>query len=88
MEKMYFMQYIIFNMCDTCCTTNETLIHIFKQPKDLGNNCDSCGYEFITRNTKYHRCTSCDDYVLCVKCKTEKLHERHAHLFENKTLKK
>ncbi len=83
----------IFNICDTCYIRNEhshheTQIHSFKQPNDLGNHCDSCGYEFVTRNAKYYRCNSCQDYVLCVKCKTEKMHERHSHQFEDKTMKK
>ena len=83
----------IFNICDTCYIRNEhshhqTQIHHFKQPNDLANHCDSCGYEFVTRNAKYYRCNSCQDYVLCVKCKTEKMHERHSYQFEDKTMKK
>ena len=61
---------------------------IFKQPNDLANHCDSCGCEFVTRNAKYYWCNSCQDYVLCVTCKTEKMHERHSYQFEDKTIKK
>ena len=69
--------YDICNQCQGGHTQHKVQHHDFHFPSDLSSYCDGCGYAFKTRRAKYYSCTSCDNYVLCHKCKTVGMHRKH-----------
>ncbi len=50
--------------------------------------CRSCGHVFRTNENKLYQCTICDDdYILCLKCHNDGMHQKHSHFHELKTKK-
>ena len=78
-----------FNICSLCHSKGEHSLHFdqihhFECPNDLSCYCDSCGHDFRTRKANYYSCEICENYVLCVKCKSEQMHRKHKMLLKSR----
>ncbi len=62
-------------------------LHRFTVPNiGISCYCRSCGLVFHSNRTKLYDCSSCqDNYIICVKCFSENMHQRHSESLELKT---
>ena len=70
---------------------HEHLQHIHKfvvPPVDISCYCRSCGYTFPTNRNILIECTICsDNYILCLNCQKQGMHQKHSYFHERKTRK-
>ena len=72
-------------ICDICvdCVRNgghsshSDQLHKFTMPANSDSYCDSCGFEFKTRQAQYYMCISCENYALCQICNKDNMHQHH-----------
>ncbi len=72
----------IFDLCVDCIrnglhSTHSDQMHKFTLPAKSDSYCDSCGFEFKTRQAQYYMCISCENYALCQKCNKDNMHHHH-----------
>ncbi len=61
-------------------------LHSFNLPTDSDSFCDTCCFEFNTRNAQYYLCTTCDNYTLCQKCQRQNMHRKHTLVAKHKDM--
>ena len=72
----------VTDICENCVKNGDHHTHIdqlhkFTLPTSLDSYCDSCGFEFKTRQAQYYMCVSCVNYTLCQMCMKCNAHGHH-----------